>query len=614
MANEQVVDELVVRLSLDASQYDKADKEKNKRVDATEKKERATDQQRQRRQRERNKDEVVEKRQEGDRQKRLGQTERAVKSLGSTLKTFALTTAAVFGIGAGVGGIVNAITNLTGFETSLRRQAVSTGLSNREMQAWGATAKRLGADADAGAAAIAGLAREQKQFNITGQGPTMQALARLGVNVTPGAKPEDLLEQAQQIYRRSNPAQQQQMEAQLSAQGVSDDLIVMIKSETDAREAYTRSVADSVEENKASMAALNDAFTSVKQAALQLGNVLAVSATPYIKEFGDWVHNLASDPHKVDDWLAKTGSALSTLRDIAVNLAHGMKDAWTVVNAIAHPIAQASNNAQSWLHKGAKEFQAEDPNNDYRGTPPGLFLRRALHSIGIGNNPDLNLDDKADNNLDQDWSKAFGDTPSASSGTGGTAAPVSAQDLAQMLTQRGMTPAQAMAATANALREAPGAVPGTIDPSALNPNGGASGAFQWIGDRKAEFQRIFGMAPNEAPLDTQLDFLFGNATEVARTQQAFAGGGSAQQLGQRFSQIFEAHGNVAEDIKRGQLAAQLAGNPIAPSAGTPGAGTGTGDTNINLNGPITVQADNPSDFIGGIQRIAQVQNYNGAVR
>ncbi len=608
MANEQVVDELVVKLTLDASQYDKADKEKNKRVDAIEKKERTADQQRRRRQDARKKDETVEKRQESDRQKRLGQTERAVKSLGSTLKAFALTTAAVFGIGAGVGGIVNAITNLTGFETNLRRAAVSTGLSNREMQAWGATAKRLGADADAGASAIAALAREQKQFNITGQGPTMQALARLGVNVTPGAKPEDLLEQAQQIYRRSNPAQQQQMEAQLSAQGVSDDLIVMIKSETDAREAYTRSVADSVEENKKAMADLNDAFTSVKQAALELGNVLAVAATPYIKEFGDWVHNLAADPHRVDDWLAKTGTALSTLRDITVATAHGMKEAWTVVQAIAHPIAQASRDAQSWLHKGAKDFQAEDTNNDYHGTPPGLYLRRMLHSIGIGNNPDLNIDDKADNNLDQDWSKAFGDTPSASTGGSST---VSAQDLMQKLTQRGMTPAQAMAATANALREAPGSALGTVDPSALNASG-ASGVFQWLGDRKSAFRSQYGVDPNQAPLDTQLDFLFTNPTEIARTQQAFASGGSAQALGQRFSEVFEAHGNVAEDIKRGQLAAQLARNPIAPSAAN-GAGTDNGAT-INLNGPITVQADNPSDFIGGIQRIAQVQSYNGAVR
>lgn len=603
MANEQVVDELVVRLRLDDSQYKKADKEKNKLVDATEKKEKTADQARLKRTDARKKDNVVEKRQDEDRRKRLGQTEKAVKSLGSTLKAFALTTAAVFGIGAGVGGIVNAITNLTGFETSLRRQAVSTGLSNREMQAWGATAKRLGADADAGAAAIAGLAREQKQFNITGSGPTMQALARLGVNVSANAKPEDLLEQAQAIYKRSNPAQQQQMEAQLSAQGVSDDLIVMIKSETDAREAYTRSVADSVEENKSSMAALNDAFTSLKQASIQLGSVLATVATPYIKEFGDWVHNLASDPHRVDAWIAKTADALHVLSDGAIELAHVMKDAWTVVNAIAHPIAKSADSIHDWLYKPASQFQKEDPGNP---SPTGLFFRRMLHSIGLGSNPDLNVDDKRPDYLDTDYGtdSALQGYPSASTSSGGLISP---QDFAQMLTQRGMTPAQAAAVAANAAHEA--GKNGMIDPSAVNATSGASGALQWLGPRKAAFNAKYGTDPSGAPLSQQLDFLFQDPYEIARTQKAFAGGGDAAALGARWSKVFEANNQGPyEDQRRGALASQLV-NSTAPA----GAAAAGGDT-INLNGPITIKADSPGDFVGGIQRIAQVQNYNSANR
>lgn len=601
MANEQVVDELVVKLTLDNKDYVKKDKERQKTVDTTEKSEKRADTERDKRAKKRKKLDNEDKRSDTERQKRLGQTERAVKSLGSTLKAFALTTAAVFGIGAGVSGIVGAITNLAGFETGLRRAAVSTGMSNREMQAWGATAKRLGADADSGAAAIAALAREQKQFNLTGSGPTMQALARLGVNVSPNAKPEDMLEQAQQIYRRSAPAQQQQIEAQLSAQGVSDDLIVMIKSETDAREAYTRSLADSVEENKASMAALNDALTSVKQASLQLANVIATAATPYIQEFSDWVHNLASDPHRVDAWIAKTADALHVLGDGAIELAHAMKDAWTVVNAIAHPIAKSADSIHDWLYKPASQFQKEDPGNP---SPTGLFFRRMLHSIGLGSNPDLNVDDKRPDYLDTDYGT---DAPTPTNG--GQATPVSSQDFMNQLVARGLTPAQAMAATANALREAPGKTPGTIDPGAVNATSGASGVFQWLGPRKAQFQSIFGMTPDQAPLDTQLDFLFGNATETARMQKAFAGGGSASDMAQRFNDIFEANGVAGEGIKRAQLAAQLAGQTGAVG----GTDTASG-TQINLNGPVTVKADNPQELVGNIQRIAQVQNYQTAMR
>ncbi|NEL74557.1 MAG: hypothetical protein G3W60_21820, partial [Xanthomonas perforans] len=98
-----------------------------------------------------------------------------------------------------------------------------------------ATARRLGADAQAGADAIAGLAKERQQFELTGQAPTMQALARLGVNTNKNIPIQDVLAQAQQIYRAAPAGQQQQIENSLSAQGVSSDLILMIKSERDVR-------------------------------------------------------------------------------------------------------------------------------------------------------------------------------------------------------------------------------------------------------------------------------------------------------------------------------------------------------------------------------------------
>jgi hypothetical protein len=80
-------------------------------------------------------------------------------------------------------------------------------------------------------------------------------------------------------------------------------------------------------------------------------------------------------------------------------------------------------------------------------------------------------------------------------------------------------------------------------------------------------------------------------------------------MGAAFSRIFEAHGNVAEDLRRGRVASQLAqqyGN---------GAGTSSASgQQININGPVTVQANNPTDFVGGIQRVSGVQSYQSGVR
>ena len=208
--NANVIDELIVRLRLDAEQYKKTEHTINILVQNTEKKQKERDEKTKRRDRDQN-----------NRWKELLSTGKRLALVGGAIAT----------------AIAGSLTGLTSFELGLRRQAVSTGLSNRQMQAWGSTARRLGADADAGAQAIANLAKEQKQFRLTGNAPTLQALARAGVRVSPDMSLPDILANAQNVYRRAAPAQQQQLEASLSAQGVSPDLILMIKSETDARAA-----------------------------------------------------------------------------------------------------------------------------------------------------------------------------------------------------------------------------------------------------------------------------------------------------------------------------------------------------------------------------------------
>ncbi|HEY2023712.1 hypothetical protein, partial [Paraburkholderia sp.] len=163
MADGSVVDELVVKLTLDSKDYKKNDKEVDKLVDKTEKKQVEREKQSKKR------DEAA--------KKRMAESKKAVKQLTEGLGKLAFTFGAVLGVGSAA-GILGAITALTGMETGLRKAAVSTGMSNLELQAWGSTARRLGTDAQSGQAAIAALAKEQQQFALTGQGATMSALSR----------------------------------------------------------------------------------------------------------------------------------------------------------------------------------------------------------------------------------------------------------------------------------------------------------------------------------------------------------------------------------------------------------------------------------------------------
>lgn len=195
MAGANIVDELVVQLTLDAQPYQEAERKINREADRTARQQTERARQTERRDR--------------DQQKRI-------KDVGNDVRGFMRSVAGAATVVAGLGAAFGAsLVNLLGFETGLRRQTVGTALSNREMQAWGATARRLGADAQAGADAIAGLAKERQQFELTGQAPTMQALARLGVNTNKNIPIQDVLAQAQQIYRAAPAGQQQQIENSL---------------------------------------------------------------------------------------------------------------------------------------------------------------------------------------------------------------------------------------------------------------------------------------------------------------------------------------------------------------------------------------------------------------
>lgn len=177
-ANQNVVDELVVKLTLDAKEYKKGEQTIINIVNKTEVALKQADEKQTKR--------------EKAAQKRQKETLKGVKELAQGFKQLTYTIASILGVGS-VGGIVALLTGFAGMETGLRRASVATGLSNREMQAWGATARRLGADAQAGASAIADLAREQKTFNLTGNAPTLAAFSRIGVRVGPNDNPAEFL-------------------------------------------------------------------------------------------------------------------------------------------------------------------------------------------------------------------------------------------------------------------------------------------------------------------------------------------------------------------------------------------------------------------------------------
>lgn len=601
-ANQNVVDELVVRLTLDADQYKKADKTITQQVDATERRLQQTDSKR--------------KKRETEQIKRNKDTLRSVKDLAQGLRGLTLTIASVLGVGS-VGGVVALLTGFAGMETGLRRAAVSTGLSNRELQAWSSTARRLGADAQAGASAIADLAREQKTFNLTGNAPTLAAFSRIGVRAGPNTPIADILEQAQQTYRAAAPAQKKQIESTLAASGVSPDIIVAIKSEVDAREAFNKSLAESTEENSKNLNALYDAISAVNNALTGFANAIATAAQPYIEQFGQWASqaavNLGQFVEKViaagggiDGFmkvlndespglaanLQTLGSALVGLGQTALVIVYGLKQLGTALSAVG-----------DWIfkHLGGTAQQ------NVQGI--GDWLKKAWNDAvqgALGNGPDGGGVKLSQGAAARIAGGALGSQAGTrTSATGARIGPPSAsaqEVMTKLVTGYGFSVDQAAAIAANLQGES------GFFAGAFNPAGGGQGArgiAQWRGSRIDNFRKRYGVNPDQATIDQQLQFLATDPYERGLLNRALSGPGGAQDYGASVSRVFEGHGKISEDLRRGGLAQQYASQY--------GAGiTGVGQQ-INIQS-MTVQANNPQALATGIVRQSGVQNYNSAVQ
>lgn len=615
----QVVDELIVTLSLDAEPYEKAEARVERTTDRTFRKQQD---------RARTTDRVNK-----DQQKRL-------KDVAAGVRSFAGQVTAAVGIVTGLGVAVGgALTGLLGFETGLRRQAVGTAMSNKQMQAWGATARRLGADASAGAEAIAALAKERQQFELTGNAPTMQALARMGVNVDRGRPLEDVLSQAQQIYRNAPDGQRQQYENTLAAQGVSSDLILMIKSERDVREAFTQSLSQATEENRKALDALADAFESIKATGISVSATLLEALQPAIEtgaeKLNDFAINLAKFTKDVADAgggvngfqkalddnipslgrlfegfrmegkflsdaasvittrFRETGDALGILwtritgwLNIArapwgsKGLADDLRDRWnSVTGANQHQTAgqRAALALSDWwgnLVNHSRPATADNPN------PQGL--PRNIENDGANPNP---------HNLPRNIENDIGS---------GRASPEALMN--KLITQYGLSVQEAAAVVVNWQGES------GLKSNAINMEGGGRGArgiAQWRGARLEAFQKRYGRTPDQSSIDDQVEFALTDPYERDLLLRSLrSGDGSAAAMGRGVSQYYEAHGNVREDIRRGVKAQQMA-------ATYRGATTPAAPVTINN---MTVQTSNPAEFVGGLQRLDGSQSYNTVIR
>lgn len=593
MADQNVIDELVVKLRLDAEEYEKAEKKVEQETGRTFRKQQDRARQTDRTNR--------------DQQRRLKEVAAGVKGFATVVMG---AVGIVTGLGVAVGGV---LTGLLNFDTGLRRQAVGTGLSNRQMQAWSSTARRMGADAQAGAEAMAALAKERQQFELTGNAPTMQALSRMGINVSRGRSLEDILSDAQRLYRAAPAGQRQQFENTLAAQGVSADLIIMIKSETDARDAYAKSLQQAREENEKASAAWADTLETLKSAGIKAAGILQDILAPAIENGAVKLVELAIELDQFAQDVREAGGGLDgfmvALDKHAPVLAASLQVMGDITSVVVDQLAkfwQALKDLGSWVRYFLNMSRAPW-GNDRLGDDLAGRINRGASAVSDwwrgrvaearANSPG-GMESVYRRNLEA-MPRNIDDGSAGAGAAFAGGARGSAQDIMNTLTsQYGLSVAQAAAVVANWQAES------GLKTNAFNGAGGGTGArglAQWRGARSQAFKARFGVMPDQGSLAQQIEFAMTDPYERSLMLRSFAGGGDAAALGSAYSRIFEAHGNVREDARRGMMAGQLAGT-----------GGGSNST-VNIQN-MTVQTESPAGFVQGLQRIDTTQPYNTVVR
>lgn len=596
-----VIDELIVRLTLDAEQYRAA----QQRIDELD-----TTTYRRARERARRTD-----REQRNQQRRLGDVAGTVRAFS---RQVTLAVGVVSGLGIAALGVANSFLN---FETNLRRQTVGTALSNRQMQAWAATAKRLGADADAGAEAVAALARETQQGVFSGQAPIMAALSQIGVTIGDDMDVQTLLAQAQRRFAEASPEQRRQYENVLSAQGVSPDLILMLKSEKDLREQYAKSYGQSVEENRVQLDKLADAMATVRAAGLSAAGTLTTALIPMIErgsiKLGEWATDLASFVNQVNAAGGGVDGFRIALEDNSPKLSH-MFEGFILLGDVLAGIWPMMQNFGDWLGKmgGRIREQVNRVRNPFGSDGLADALDRQsqrAHQWLFGRDGENGAANRAALAFD-DWLRRASSRPGNTHATNpalprniendvptGRAATVPANGqaiMAALTGTYGLNTAQAAAVLANLQRES------GLNPAAYNGKGGGTGArglAQWRGARSEAFKRRYGVMPDRGTVAQQLEFMMTDAYERQLLNRALrAGGGTAAGMGESVSRIYEAHGNVAEDRNRGLLAARFAGSPAS------------GPT-VNIQN-LTVQSNDAPGLVQGLQRLPETQAYNTVIR
>lgn len=479
-----VIDELIVTLGLDPSNYTKGQKDAAKSLLKT--------------------------RQEAEKTaKEMERRGKEAAAFFTKIRNEALATFAVLAIGGGITGFVErSIKSLS----DLGYASENLGMSAKRLDGWERAAQRAGGTAQGMAAQLKQSADAVAAFHMGMSSPDVDWFFRAHGNKDTLKDAQSYLLERSRIIHDLFVKDPTQAAYVASKMGISGDTFNFLKqgpAAVRAQIAAQEKLSNATKDNVDAARALAKEYFDIHSKMESVEQALVIKMFPLFKEFSDWLMRSA-------DWLLNNKTEIKAWADEAVSdareFAHAANDVaqavggWkTVLEALL--LLKVSSFVKDMLSLGGALTKVGAALNTtvLAGTVGwmiGTYIRNHLSAdtqdkigAGVAHVLDFFGNKEAHDALN------IGKLPDRQ------------KYIMQRLLAMGFTPMQAAAQMGSWQQES------GLDPTAVNPKSHASGIAQWTGSREREFVRMYGTTPDKAPLKLQMDFI---AHEYATTYKKAA--------------------------------------------------------------------------------------------
>lgn len=517
-----VIDSLLIELGLDASKFDQAQK---KSIEQLRKFDEAN-------------------------QKSNKAANKGTKELADNLGKARDALAALGTIALAIDGFKNFAINVAQGNAALGRQADLLGTNFKQLDAFGAAAKKFGGDNDSIIGGVATIEKGLAEFKL-GRGGVdiVTELTKLGLQAKNGSV--DLFELSDALKKLQGGVGTQGALSVAKSLGFDDAGYQLLVQGSEAVKEATDAMAEQARANdelKKKSQALQNSWVDFENSLKGVSNEVFSNTSPAFTEMIKDATGLTKQFAEFDD---KAKSGLSTLLMFSASLMT-IAGALKVVHKVWPGAAGGEGGVTGAVGSGAASLMGR----------LSLGLGLALHSEDLNKGED-------------DWLAANKAKSGANAGgQPGSTASQRNRVINYMMSQ-GWTREQAVGIAANIQTES------GYSASATGDHGAAYGIGQWHKGRQDMFAKVFGKSIQSSTFEEQLSFynwelknthaLAGHALKNATTA-----GDAAAIVSSKFEAPADANGEM---LRRSQLASQMIGAQAAVTGGS--GGSSSVQTNIN---------------------------------